>query len=293
MVDGFRDYFREDSFNEDKLVGLWNKYLDHVFSNEQEISNIADLTSIHQYILELIKFRFHELNKSFSLYIKIFTTRIGFDDQDHIDTLLDRISRPQYDYLVSELINVNKQDLDKESDIYLMNEFISHVLFKREINSFIDEDDTLKFSELNGILSFSDLAEKFNLYIQERNHSNLIVELIDLYFRGLLSKSTNWDNLDQDSKERIRGVTKLGRPPFDAFNQEKVNKHIKTFLESPEKDKSKYWKGKNNKNIVQKTLALHIIYECFKVTEKDVSIDTIKARIKNNDSMKPYLNNKI
>jgi hypothetical protein len=205
---------------------------------------------------------------------------------------LDRISRPQYDYLVSELINVNKQDLDKESDIYLMNEFISHVLLKREINSFIDEDDTIKFSELNGILSFSDLAEKFNLYIQERNHSNLIVELIDLYFRGLLSKSTNWDNLDQDSKERIRGVTKLGRPPFDAFNQEKVNKHIKTFLESPEKDKSKYWKGKNNKIIVQKTLALHIIYECFKVTEKDVSIDTIKARIKNNDSMKPYLNSK-
>ena len=276
MINDFRDIIRDDNFDKDQHIGLWNKYVTHIFSSNNTLSKIADLTSIHQYQLNLIEYRFHELLKSFTTYIEYFFAKKEFDNQEVKDFLISRVSKPRYDNLFAEVLL--RDDLQKKFDpeTKLLNNFITELLFKRETNIFVNANDLDKFAELKSTSDFSNVIEKLNLYIQDRKHSNLIIELIDLYFRGEINSLSSWDNLTEELKERVSGVSNKGRNPYEEYPQDIIENYVRNCLH----DKNYIWNTpkKKGKYKIAK-IATELLEDEFDDVESPMTYEAMILRV--------------
>jgi len=230
MINDFRDINRDDSFDPDRHIDLWNKYVEHIFSTENTISRVAELTSIHQFLLSIIEYRFQEFFKSFTTYIDFYLSILNIDDQGIYQFLIDRVSVRKYDNVFAEILIRDDLKIKFDSELKLLNNFVTELLIKREINSFVVIDDLNNFNELKNRLDFTDLIDSLNLYIQDKRHSNLIIEIIELYYKGDLDASKNWENVSTEVKSRIAGESKLGRNPYEEYPQKDITEYVKKCL---------------------------------------------------------------
>jgi len=250
MKHDFRDIGREDKVNKNLHVELWNKYLAHIYSSANTLSKVSELASIHQFVLSNIAFRFDELKASFVAYFDFFFEINGYDDADAKEYFVSRISRERYVYLFTQLYIIENRRGQFDGALNLLNDFVTHLLFKREINVFVEVEELDQFGELKKTLDFNNLIENLNLYIQDRKHSLLINELLHLYFNNELEPHQDWDNLSETVKDRITSEGKPGRNPYEEYPQEKVLVYTRKCIRSKEyiwntpKKKGQYKKAK-------------------------------------------------
>lgn len=277
MINDFRDINRDDSFDPDRHIDLWNKYVEHIYSTENTISRISELTSIHQFLLSIIEYRFQELIKSFTLYIDFYLSKLNIDDQGIYQFLLDRVSVRKYDNVFAEILIRDDLKIKFDTELKLLNNFVTELLFKREINSFVVNEDLIKFKDLKDRQDYSDVIETLNLYIQDKRHSNLIIEIVDLYYKGELSKSKNWDNVSEEVKSRIAGVSKPGRNPREEYPQEEILEYVKKCL-----NKNEYiWNTPKKKGQLKiAEMAKELLNEHFSEVEDPLTQEGMIDRVK-------------